>query len=82
MSQSEHNTGGASPSPTEIERDPFVCVYPKDRAENLIHCRGRRLDAPKKTNGENKQYGGALFKGSLREGAVAERLRESAQGRG
>ena len=31
-----------------------------------------------KTNGENKQNGGALFKGSLREGAVAERLRESA----
>ena len=73
----EHNTGGASPSPTEVEREPFGCappkvvrtrmrtphpsafgchlpplgkaldkcehrLKPKDRAENLIHCRGRR----------------------------------------
>ena len=30
---------------------------------------------------KNHCHGGELFKGSLREGAVAERLRESAQGR-
>ena len=52
----EHNTGGASPSPTKIVRDPFICAKPKDSANNDA---GRRPRCPVKTNGENKQYGGA-----------------------
>ena len=31
----EHNTGGASPSPTEVCEEAFVCAKPKDRA-NII----------------------------------------------
>ena len=34
--------GGASPSPTEIERDPFVCAKSKDSANNDAGRRGRR----------------------------------------
>ena len=33
--KSEHNTGGASPSPTEVCERAFVCAKPKDSANNV-----------------------------------------------
>ena len=45
-------------APYRVYGRPFVCAKPKDGANNVA--------------GENKQNGGDLFKGSLREGAPDE----------